>query len=126
MPLMPRCAALLVLGLLSTVPLAAQRGPLPGFTGSSPYYIYYGNWTPSRIAAARTYFRMVILEPRSNITAADVATLQRGPDNIANTEDDVLVYAYLSVGEDARPGIFDGSNNIKPIPGGTGPRIDPR
>ncbi len=54
-----------------------------------------------------------------NINAAQVATLQRGNDNIAGTADDVLVFAYVSVGEDNRPGA--------PVAGdGLGPRIDPR
>lgn len=119
-------AAAMILGLLATAPAAAQRGPLPGFTGASPYYIYYGNWSAQRITAARTNFRLVIIEPRSNITAANVTSIKRGPDNILGTADDVLVLAYISIGEDARPGIFDGSNNIIPTPGGTGPRIDPR
>jgi hypothetical protein len=61
----------------------------------------------------------VILHPVSNITASQIATIRRGKDNIAGTADDVLVLAYLSVGEDDRNGA--------PLKGdGMGPRVDPR
>lgn len=92
---------------------------MPGIDTSTPYLIYYGNWTPTQIETARTDYAMVILHPVSNITAADIAVIQRGADNIVDTADDVLVLAYISVGEDDRPGA--------PVTGdGTGPRVDPR
>ncbi|MCB1132240.1 MAG: fibronectin type III domain-containing protein, partial [Verrucomicrobiae bacterium] len=105
--------------LLSVLPAAAERGPVPGFSTADPYLIYYGNWDAGKVDAARTNYRMVILHPTSNITPADIATIRRGPDNVASTSDDVHVLAYISVGEDDRPGApFTGDGN--------GPRIDPR
>jgi hypothetical protein len=105
---------------LLLAPLAlAQRGPVDGFSTATPYLIHYGNWDPARVNAARTGYRLVILHPVSNITPADVASIRSGPDNIAGTADDVIVLAYISVGEDDRP--------AAPYAGdGNGPRIDPR
>lgn len=111
----------LALTLLFSVALntVAQRGPIPGINTSTPYLIYYGNWTLSKVEFARTNYQLVILHPVSNITAADIAQIQRGVDNTAGTTDDVRVLAYISVGEDARTGA--------PLTGdGSGPRVDPR
>ena len=109
----------LLLLLLGVGPVMAGRGPLPGLNTATPYLIYYGNWDSNTVRVALNNYRVVILHPQSNIRAADIATLQRGPDNIAGTADDVRVLAYLSVGEDDRPGApFTGD--------GLGPRIDPR
>lgn len=109
------------LALLSAflLPATAQRGPIPGINTSTPYLIYYGNWTPAQVEAARTGYQLVILHPVSNITASDIATIQRGADNVADTTDDVPVLAYISVGEDDR--------TAAPVLGdGSGPRVDPR
>jgi hypothetical protein len=92
---------------------------VPALNTAAPYLIYYGDWDSNKISFARANFHLVILHPQSNIRAVDVATIQRGPDNIAGTADDVLVLAYISVGEDDRPGApFTGD--------GLGPRVDPR
>ena len=101
-------------------PCLAQRGPVPGFSSSTPYLIHYGNWTPTLVDQARTNYKLVILHPStSNITPADIATIKAGPDNTPGNSDDVKVLAYISVGEDDRPGA--------PFPGnGEGPRVDPR
>lgn len=94
-------------------------GPVPGFNATTPYLVYYGNWDSTKVAYARNNYRLVILHPTSNVTAANIATIRRGPDNVAGTTDDVLVLAYISVAEDDRPGApFVGD--------GSGPRVDPR
>ena len=100
-------------------PASGARGPIPGVDTRNPYLIYYGSWDSNKINLARNNYRLVILHPQSNITAANIAMIKRGPDNIAGTADDVLVFGYLSVGEDDRPGA--------PVVGdGLGPRVDPR
>jgi hypothetical protein len=99
--------------------LGGVNGPVPGLNTTTPYLIYYGNWTASQVDYARTNYHLVILHPASNITSNDIATIKRGQDNIAGTADDVLVLAYLSLGEDDRAGApFVGD--------GLGPRVDPR
>ena len=99
--------------------LAGANGPVPGFNTSTPYLIYYGNWNATQVDFARNNYHLVIVHPQGNITAAQIATIRRGPDNIAGTSDDVLVLAYISIGEDDRPGA--------PLVGdGLGPRVDPR
>jgi len=98
----------------------AQRGPVPGFNTSTPYLIHYGNWTSTLVAQARMNYKLVILHPSaSNVTAADIATIRSGPDGVAGNGDDVKVLAYISVGEDDRPG-------APFVADGDGPRVDPR
>lgn len=98
----------------------AQRGPLPGFNTATPDLIHYGNWTSPLVHEARDNYKLVILHPSvSNITPADISTIRSGPDRIVGTVDDMKVLAYISVGEDDRPGA--------PFAGDTlGPRVDPR
>lgn len=92
---------------------------MPGFNTASPYLVYYGNWDSTKVNYARNNYKLVVLHPSSNVTAANIASIRRGPDNIVGTADDVIVLAYISVGEDDRPGVpFVGD--------GTGPRVDPR
>jgi hypothetical protein len=99
--------------------LGGENGPVAGLNTSTPYLIYYGNWNSSQVDYARTNYHLVILHPASNITSNEIATIKRGADNIAGTADDVLVLAYLSLGEDDRAGApFVGD--------GLGPRVDPR
>ena len=112
----------LVLGLAmlwGTSIKAGVNGQLASFNTSQPYSIYYGNWTSGQVDYARTNYHLVILHPASNITADRIAAIKRGKDNIAGTADDVLVIAYLSIGEDDRIGV--------PVAGDRmGPRVDPR
>jgi len=109
------CLALLWAGAA----LAGENGPVPGLNTTTPYLIYYGDWNSSQVDYARTNYHLVILHPASNITSNEIATIKRGQDNIAGTADDVLVLAYLSLGEDDRAGApFVGD--------GLGPRVDPR
>lgn len=110
--------ALVLAGMLSTS--HAQRGPVPGLNPSTPYLIHYGNWTSTLVNQARMNYKLVILHPSaSNITPADIASIRSGPDTTPGTSDDVKVLAYISIGEDDRPGApFAGDGN--------GPRVDPR
>jgi hypothetical protein len=117
-PLISWCAMCLAL-LWAKAGLAGENGPLPGFNTTTPYLIYYGDWDSGQVDDARTNYHLVILHPASNITSNEIATIKRGADNIAGTADDVLVLAYLSLGEDDRAGApFAGD--------GLGPRVDPR
>jgi hypothetical protein len=113
---------LLVVGMILFHLNSAQagiNGALPQFNTTQPYLIYYGNWTSAMVDYARTNYHLVILHPASNITSNEIATIKRGRDNLAGTTDDVVVLAYLSIGEDDRSGApFVGDK--------MGPRVDPR
>ncbi len=117
---LPAAPAILAALGLAIVPGHAQRGPVPGLNTSTPYLIHYGNWTAALVDQARTNYKLVILHPSaSDITPANIAAIRSGPDNVAGTADDVIVLAYISIGEDDRPGApFAGDGN--------GPRVDPR
>jgi hypothetical protein len=98
---------------------AGSSGQLASLNTTAPYLIYYGNWNMGLVNYARTNYHLVILHAASNITSNQIAAIKRGRDNIAGTADDVLVLAYLSIGEDDRAG--------GPFAGdGQGPRVDPR
>ena len=98
---------------------AGNSGQVASLNTTATYLIYYGNWNTGLVNYARTNYHMVILHPASNITSNQIAAIKRGRDNIAGTADDVLVLAYLSIGEDDRAG--------SPFAGdGQGPRVDPR
>jgi hypothetical protein len=74
------------------------------------YLVYYGEFSSNDVLKAQ-YFDLVILDVRY-ISAAQVADIRNGFDDITGTSDDVLVLGYLSIGEQ------DGA----PVPGdGTGP-----
>ena len=109
----------LCLVCLADAVLAGSNGPLAGFNTTTPYLIYYGNWNSSQVDYARTNYHLVILHPGSNITSNQIAAIKRGKDNIAGTADDVMVLAYLSLGEDDRCGAPFADD-------GLGPRVDPR
>ncbi|AHF92645.1 fibronectin [Opitutaceae bacterium TAV5] len=121
---------------VTVTPLSADA-PLERFTSNDPYYIYYGAWTPSLLATVKADgYRLVIIEPK-NITRPQVADLQNGADGLPGTADDIRVLGYISFGEDNRASIYerdvngnfvyvDGHRVILPVPGGTGPRVDPR
>src|SRR5690606_18146208 len=117
------------LPLLAAILLASSAfadAPLQRFSSADPYYIYYGAWNASLVSAVKANdYRLVIVEPRY-ITRAQVAEIQRGADDTAGTADDVRVVGYISFGEDNRPSIYAPGGGIAPVPGGAGPRIDPR
>jgi hypothetical protein len=108
------------LGLfLAQVALAGNNGASAALNTTQPYCIYYGNWTTAQVSYARTNYHLVILHPASNITASQIATIRSGKDGILGTADDVVVLAYLSIGEDDQIGV--------PVIGDRmGPRVDPR
>ncbi|MDR3459642.1 MAG: hypothetical protein P4N60_19610 [Verrucomicrobiae bacterium] len=104
--------------LIATAAPAGNGGPAAGFNAATPYLIYYGSWNATQVDFARLNYKLVILDAH-HVTAAQVAAIQRGPDNIAGTSDDVKVLGYVSLGEDTRTGgPFIGDR--------LGPRVDPR
>src|SRR5690606_34994067 len=132
--------ALLALGLASAafVQNALLAAPTERFTSQDTYHIYYGAWDSTLLNKVQQDGKRVVIVEPANITQPQVADLQNGLDNILGTADDIRVLAYISFGEDNRPGIYerDGGGNIvrdaygipqlKTVPGGTGPRLDPR
>lgn len=76
----------------------ASKLPALPLDSTADYLVYYGSWDEDKLFRAMD-FNVVILEP-SNITAAQVAELRKGHDGISGTDDDVLVFGYLSIGED--------------------------
>lgn len=92
------------------------------------YLANYGTWNDESIAIAKRH-ELVILHPKQgDVTRALVADLQSGR-NASDPSDDVLVFCYVSVGEDLRStGLDDAAARQDPRfrGDGTGPRIDPR
>ncbi len=74
-----------------------SAGPFPGINSSSDYLVYYGSWNNDMIFRAQD-FDLVVLEP-SNITSEQLNELKKGHDGVAGTDDDVIVIAYVSIGE---------------------------
>lgn len=99
--------------------LAGIHGPMTWLNTTTPYLIYYGNWDSGTVNFARTNYNLVILHPASNITPAEIVRIRSGKDAILGTADDVVVLAYLSVGEDNRTGAPFAGDKL-------GPRVDPR
>lgn len=92
------------------------------------YMITYGHLTPEVLATAKRYDLVIVHPSREEIDRDAISALQAGldPDDPA---DDVLVLAYVSVGEDLRTGgLGDGEIRSDPrfVGDGTGPRVDPR
>ncbi|MFH1496792.1 MAG: fibronectin type III domain-containing protein, partial [Verrucomicrobiota bacterium] len=111
---------------LASASAAQAAAPLQRFSSRDPYYIYYGVWNAALLSTVQANgYKLVIVEPRV-MTRAQVADLQNGADNIPGTADDIRVVGYISLGEDNRPGIYAADGSIAPVPGGTGPRVDPR
>jgi hypothetical protein len=92
------------------------------------YIIYYGKWTDSLIQQVKQRYQLVILDARSGVTPQQVAEIRAGSDP-NDASDDVLVLAYLSVGEDLRTSgmtVQEMKNDRRFVLGGTGPSVDPR
>jgi hypothetical protein len=92
------------------------------------YLIYYGAWTEALIDQARQSYQLIILETRSGITPRQIAQLRGGKDP-HNAKDDLLVLAYVSIGEDLRTaGMTSEQMKLDPrfVLDGTGPSTDPR
>ena len=84
-----------MIGLLMATLLSA--GPFPGIDSTSDYLVYYGSWDSDRIFRAQD-FDLVVLEP-SNITSEQLNAIRAGHDGVIGTDDDVIVLAYVSIGE---------------------------
>jgi len=90
---------ILILQSFLFIPAFAQNnGVLANIDSTSDYLVYYDYWSNDLIQRAQ-YFDLVILDG-SGITGDGVLDIRNGLDNILNTEDDVIVVAYLSIGED--------------------------
>lgn len=95
--------SLLCLGLACAHPALAQpdhpRWP-PG-----DYALCYGSWDQEKIGRAHA-FDLVVVHPGHDfrqITPDIVTSIQRGKDGLRGTQDDVIVLAYVSIGEDDQP-----------------------
>ncbi len=82
-------------GLMLAIFISA--GPIPGIDSTSDYLVYYGSWDSDKIFRAKD-FDLVILEP-SNITAEQLNEIKAGHDGLIGTDDDVVIIAYVSIGE---------------------------
>jgi len=119
------CAALV--GLISSTTVFAADG-----TESRPwidrYAIYYGALDATIVEWAKSY-QLVVLHPNNALpTREQVKNIQAGK-NPKDPSDDVLVLAYVSVGEDPRTeGLTSAQMKKDPrfVGDGTGPRVDPR
>lgn len=92
------------------------------------YFIDYGPLTPATLALAQTYQLAIVHPAAANITRAQILDLQDGVDPL-DPSDDVLVLAYISVGEDLRTvGVTDTQMRAEArfVGDGSGPRVDPR
>ena len=92
------------------------------------YMIYYGALNDEVIETAKTYQLMIIHASNGDVTREQVRAIQNGV-NPEDTDDDVLVISYISVGEDVRTyGLSSDDMLADPrfIEDGTGPRVDPR
>ena len=120
------------------LPSILTAAPVQRFTSKDTYHIYYGVWDSTLINKVQQDGKKVVIVEPTNITRAQVADLQDGLDGVLGTADDIRVYAYISFGEDNRPSIYERDANgdivrdaygipqLKTVPGGTGPRLDPR
>jgi endo-alpha-1,4-polygalactosaminidase (GH114 family) len=71
-------------------------------TSAKNYLVYYGKWDESAIEKALS-FELIILHPginNKNITPSLIHRLKSGKDKQLGTEDDCLIIAYISIGED--------------------------
>jgi len=91
-------AALALLGPVSARPHHPKWPP-------QDYALCYGPWTEEMAARAHK-FDLVVVHPGDqfdNLTPQLVQKIRYGADAKAATEDDVIVLAYVTVGEDDRP-----------------------
>jgi len=82
---------------MTSLCFAQLTGPLPGITADMDYFCYYGSFGPTEVWQAQ-YFDLFILEP-NQISAEQVEDIRNGFDDVLGTDDDVLVFGYVSVGE---------------------------
>jgi hypothetical protein len=77
------------------------------------YLVYYGEWDSEKISRVFD-FDLVILHPGNdleNITPEMIEEIKNGRDGMAGTDDDIMVIAYVSIGEDER--VPRGAGNIE-------------
>ena len=89
----------LALSLLAGPAAAKPQHPL---WPPKDYAICYGPWTPEMVQRAHQ-FDLVVVHPGddfANLTAELVGQIRRGQDGQASTGDDVIVLAYVTIGED--------------------------
>ncbi|MFH1855929.1 MAG: CARDB domain-containing protein [Candidatus Omnitrophota bacterium] len=82
------------------------------------YLVYYGSWDSSIVASVNRYSLLILNINRGPVLSEQVVIIdeiQAGVDGVSGTEDDVVVLAYISLGEDERtygfkePIVGDGS-----------------
>lgn len=100
------------------------------------YIIYYGELTSEAINTAKNYDLAIIHPNNSAVTRDQVRRIQLGL-NPGDPDDDVLVVAYVAVGEDLRtyglykkgdsePRYDEMRDDDRFVRNGIGPRVDPR
>ena len=92
------------------------------------YMIHYGAFDAAALALAKSHQLVVAHVYAGNLTRETIREIQNGVDP-ADPSDDVIVLAYISVGEDLRTtSLTDAQMLADPrfTGDGTGPRIDPR
>lgn len=87
--------------------LPRPSGHLPGQAHWPPrnFCLYYGRWDASQIARAHAY-ELIVAHPGKKLEAFNVdlvSRLRSGADGLPGNEDDSLVLAYVSLGEDEDP-----------------------
>jgi len=103
---------LLILFFLLTSFLQAEIATTTTQLDSScDYFVYYGDFDDQKVLQCQ-YFDLLILDVRF-ITPQQVADIRNGFDDLAGSDDDVLVLGYLSIGEqDGAPVQGDGSGPV--------------
>lgn len=97
--------ALWALALLLPRPSGQQSGKPHRRWPPTSFAVYYGRWDRAKIAQAARY-ELLIAHPGKDLAAFNqdlVARLRSGPDGLPGSNDDRLLLAYLSVGEDEDP-----------------------
>lgn len=95
---------LLVLAALINT-LGASAEPRHPRWPPKDYALCYGSWTPEMVTRAHD-FDLVVVHPGEdfdNLSPELVGQMKRGRDGQAGTADDVIVLAYVTIGEDDRP-----------------------
>jgi hypothetical protein len=130
-----RGAALAFLGFL--VPSCEEPGGPSDLSASGArqrarladdFMVNYGPWSQEAIDLARQYDVVVVHPSQGGLDRDRIAEIRQGVDP-NDPADNVLVLAYISVGEDLRTAsVDDAQMAVDPrfVGNGTGPRVDPR
>ena len=93
---------IIILSLICSVEvLLANPGKNPKWPPKN-YLVYYGEWDSEKISKAQD-FDLVILHPGEkldNITKESIKNLGHSKDHLEGTDGDVIIIAYISIGED--------------------------